>query len=285
MSWLFSRALVEAFSEDTCLVGAPSVPSNENPTPLLFLPLDKMTDFSRLSRFGMTFAPLTENRGADVLTWFLEGFPARTSVPQARVLGSTASDPVCGSTWRELSVRYDPDTSSWKTARCSSSEDLPWSSVTLPKWGMTRSGALWAQQTLARPINATGSGLWPTPTVFGNNNRPGASKKAGWGLAVAARMWPTPNAGSPNWGGTMREWGGSKNWVRREMPELAAGPLNPVWVEWLMGWPQGWTDLEPLAMDRFQEWHKQHSESCPIAANDNYEDDADWNTWRAFILS
>ena len=24
------------------------------------------------------------------------------------------------------------------------------------------------------------------------------------------------------------------------------GVLNPVWVEWLMGWPLGWTDLKPL---------------------------------------
>lgn len=36
--------------------------------------------------------------------------------------------------------------------------------------------------------------LWPTPTVTGNNNRPGASKKSGTGLATAVRMWPTPTA-------------------------------------------------------------------------------------------
>jgi DNA (cytosine-5)-methyltransferase 1 len=70
------------------------------------------------------------------------------------------------------------------------------------------------------------------------------------GLASAVRLWPTPNAGSPNWGGTIQEWGGSKNWVRKEMPELAGGALNPMWVEWLMGWPLGWTDLNPLEMDK-----------------------------------
>ena len=26
------------------------------------------------------------------------------------------------------------------------------------------------------------------------------------------------------------------------------------WVEWLMGWPLGWTDLRPLATDRFRQW-------------------------------
>jgi len=34
------------------------------------------------------------------------------------------------------------------------------------------------------------------------------------------------------------------------MPELAGGALNPMWVEWLMGWPLGWTDLKPLEMDK-----------------------------------
>ena len=44
----------------------------------------------------------------------------------------------------------------------------------------------------------------------------------------------------------------------RHMPH---GQLNPPWVEWLMGWPIGWTDLKPLAMDKFQEWQQQHSPS------------------------
>jgi hypothetical protein len=38
------------------------------------------------------------------------------------------------------------------------------------------------------------------------------------------------------------------------------GQLNPEWVEWLMGWPAGWTELKPLAMDKFREWQQQHSE-------------------------
>ncbi|MNP65584.1 hypothetical protein D3C76_1611870 [compost metagenome] len=42
---------------------------------------------------------------------------------------------------------------------------------------------------------------------------------------------------------------------------LDGGQLNPEWVEWLMGWPIGWTDLRPLAMDRFHLWQQQHS-SC-----------------------
>jgi hypothetical protein len=36
----------------------------------------------------------------------------------------------------------------------------------------------------------------------------------------------------------------------RPLSEQIGGSLNPTWVEWLMGWPLGWTDLKPLATDR-----------------------------------
>ena len=35
--------------------------------------------------------------------------------------------------------------------------------------------------------------------------------------------------------------------------------LNPSFVELVMMWPVGWTDLKPLAMAKFQEWQQQHS--------------------------
>lgn len=48
---------------------------------------------------------------------------------------------------------------------------------------------------------------------------------------------------------------------RRESPELAdvSGQLNPEWVEWLMGFPAGWSELEPSAMQLFRSRHTQSS--------------------------
>jgi hypothetical protein len=43
--------------------------------------------------------------------------------------------------------------------------------------------------------------------------------------------------------------------------EWAGGTLNPNWVEWLMGWPIGWTDLKPLEMGKFQRWLDLHGMS------------------------
>jgi len=36
------------------------------------------------------------------------------------------------------------------------------------------------------------------------------------------------------------------------------GKLNPLWVEWLMGYPIGWTDLSDAVMD------KSHSAQQPL---------------------
>lgn len=266
MSWLFSRALAVEFLGVTSLDGEPSAPSSGNPTQLAFLSHGKTTAFSRLSRFGMTCKPLTENRGEELLTSYRAAFPARTFPSQEKAQDSMESEAACGSTWRGWLAKYDPDTSSWKTAQCSFIEDSTESLETWPRSGMTRNGLLWELPTLERRTSATGSGLWPTPTVCGNYNRKGASKTSGDGLATAVmkRMWPTPNAGSSRWGGSMQEWGGSKNWVRKELPEMATGPLNPMWVEWLMGFPLGWTDLKPLETARFPCVLPQHSNCLPL---------------------
>jgi hypothetical protein len=88
---------------------------------------------------------------------------------------------------------------------------------------------------------------WPTPTVCGNYNRKGASATSGDGLATAVLKVATPTA---------RDWPSGKasqathDKNSRPLSEQIGGSLNPTWVEWLMGWPLGWTDLKPLATDK-----------------------------------
>ena len=40
-------------------------------------------------------------------------------------------------------------------------------------------------------------------------------------------------------------------------PQTKSARLNPNWVEWLMGCPIGYTDLKPLATDKFRSWRQQ----------------------------
>jgi len=158
MSWHYSRALVEAYSAANSSAGLLSAPSSGSLTPLLYCAPDRMKAFSRLSRFGMMFAPLTDALGEAVLTWFLAGFPVRTSAQQEKEQESTESAAECGEKWPVSFARFDPVSASWKTAQCSFQEDSEQFSVTWPRWGMTVNGECLELQRLVLPIKENASG-------------------------------------------------------------------------------------------------------------------------------
>jgi hypothetical protein len=288
MSWLFSQALAEEYSEGTSLAGEQFAQLNVMPTQHKFWRNDKTMEFSNLSRFGLTLRLLTESHGAELLTSFLVGFHAKTYPLLGKVPGLKESVAACGRKWRGSFARYDQDLCSWKTAQLSLLGDSELFSEIWPRWGSMRSGESYLRQTSERLISEKESGfspdgitsfhtpnckgldggsnsraalkkkaeqIWPTPTVCGNYNRKGASKTSGDGLATAVKKWPTPTAHNAKETNAPSE-------ANRNTPTLAAqvgGQLNPDWVEWLMGWPIGLTDLKPLAMDKFREWQQQHS--------------------------
>ena len=315
MAWLISRALMldyensrcslalaAGYSADCCSDGEPSAPLNPTPTPRAYCSPGKTTEYSRLSRFGMTCAVLTDDRGEDLLTWFRVASRARTSALQERAQESTASAADCGGRWRASLARFDPGTRSWRTVQPSLLGDSDECSVIWPRSGMTAAGRCWELPTLAHRTAANDAGLWPTPnvpnggrscahvtdwrgtdgrtayhngkkvqvglehaakhwptpTVSGNHNRKGLSKSSGDGLSTAVKTWPTPTVND------------SKNCTlppsqtkRDNIPgallrdgENAGGALNPTWVEWLMGWPMGWTSLEPMPNEHAEFWKK-----------------------------
>jgi hypothetical protein len=308
MSWLFSRVLVEEYLEESSLDGEPSAQSSGSLTQQAYCAPDKMTAFSRPSRFGMTFAHLTADRGEELLTLYLAAFHARTYQPQDEEWASKESEAECGEKWRASFTKFDPDSCSWKTAQCSLLGGLDEFSQTWPQWGLMRDGECWEQRTLAQTTKETEFGFWPTPRVLeidesygGYINRmmrSGNPKNIGktrpQNLTMAVKMWPTPtchmaketnapsehNRNTPtltaqvNWPTprTKGMCGGSGSWdllnkntTKEEARQMGAGnggKLNPMWVEWLMGWPLGWTDLKPLAMDKFPCVQQQPGESC-----------------------
>jgi hypothetical protein len=221
---------------------------------------------------------------------YLAAFPARTSQLPEKVSESTESAAECGNTWRGWLAKYDPDTSSWRTAQCSLLEDSTECLQTLPRSGMTRGGLLWELPMLERRTNETGSGLleklptpqasdyitkrtssswkakggvnfclsnpdiqakWPTPTssVGGaNHNSPSvvSGKRFAMNLAGAVQSFPTPTRRDYKSGTGAQDRPGHSP----PLSNVIGGTLNPTWVEWLMGWPLGWTDLKPLEMDK-----------------------------------
>jgi len=237
MSWLFSRALVEAYSEENSLAGEPFVPLNGNPIPQAYCAPDRMTKFSRLSRFGMTYAPLTESRGEELCKLYREDFLARTSVLPDTAQVSPAADQDSGLKWQGLLGKYDHATRLWKTAQCSLLADLEQSLEIWPRWGLMRSGVSYQQQTLVHHTSESESGLWGTPTTS-QDYKP------------VRKLLPSEADVTH---GTILV--GS---IGKEHPHLIGKYLKPLVTEWLMGWPLEWTDLKPLETDKFQEWQQQH---------------------------
>jgi hypothetical protein len=186
------------------------------------------------------------------LTLFAEAFPA-SRTPWLADVPAPQTSATSGPSLSDSFASVDPDGSWRKTWQGYSQVTLDGSlarfSETWPRAGMTRSGRAYRLQPLVRPTDETecGSSLIPTATTQDHfSARVTANRKKEWvshpgtTLLDYARLWPTPNAGGEKWGGTLQEWGGSQSWVR-DYPDLASGQLNPTWVEWLMGYPLGWT--------------------------------------------
>lgn len=109
----------------------------------------------------------TESRGAELLTWFAEASRAKTyqSLETAQELTESAAE--CGDIWPGSLAKYDPSTSSWKTAQHSLLGGLDEFSETWPRWGLMRNGACLELPTSERPTSGSASGYWPTPNCVG----------------------------------------------------------------------------------------------------------------------
>jgi len=220
MSWHYSRVLVEGYLAATSLDGGRYVPSKTNPTPSLYSSNAKMMAFCHRSQSGMTCEPLMENRGGGVLTWYREGFPARTypTADDAKELTEASRD--SGRKWPASFAKYNRTTLSWRTPQRSLLEDSDEFSVIWPRWGMMLGGACFPLPMLEHNTSVTECGSLPTPCCYGN--------------------------------------GGSGNTRKWDLLGVKRTKLNPSHQEWLMMWPIGWGDLTPLAMDRFHRWCDLH---------------------------
>ena len=299
MSWHFLPELAAEYLADICLDGDASAQSSTTSTQEMYCSQDNEIDICQSSQSGTTCEPSTDDRGMEWLTLYQAAFRAKTLAPQERAQASKEHAQDSGRKWLELSVKYDRNTHSWRTHRCLFDEGLQQSSVILPKWGMMRRGVLFRLRTAEHLISAKEYGLsvgtptasmrvrsdsfqegrlptpaemaqqiwWPTPDANCENRgtskdptaktRPSGAQKQ-LSLNDAVKMYSTPTA---------RDWkdnGKSPAELARNSETLASqagGKLNPMWVEWLMGWPIGWTDLDVSGMDKFQLWQQQHGVS------------------------
>jgi hypothetical protein len=128
---------------------------------------------------------------------------------------------------------------------------------------MTRNGVAYELPMLALPTKEIDGGAFATPNTMDSLppksekalhremtiSRPGRSKPANLRDQVSnMQNWPSPRASEYKDTGPV----GSKSYkhmldrfylcATAKDPEQPLGMLNPVWVEWLMGWPLAWTE-------------------------------------------
>ncbi len=182
---------------------------------------------------------------------------ARTSLRRAHAKGSQANAPGSGLSSSASSPSVSRRGSSSRTARTFELAALLESSKDLPRSGLMRRGIVSAVPTSRPPTSGSASGWLPT-TITGNDLSPTMQKwPAHRRLAMLMDklredgILPTPTARLYGY-----NQGGAKGRVGKKRPsiETLCGGLSLSLREWMMGWPIGWTELQPLEMDRFQQW-------------------------------
>ena len=296
MSWLYLPGQVVDYLEANSSDSEPSAMWNIIPTASRSLKLAFTMGIWTTPRFGMMCEPSMASRGVE---WWMSLLRDSHVSPSAWQGGSAEKkmNAMDGPIPQESLAKLDPDSFSWKTSQLSLlTHTLEPYSETWPRAGIVCDGIVYQLPPLAPLIKEIGFGYWPTPTTIPEAPNKGSNKINGpknlgqvakeiWPtpnasehiadrytikttmkhfqegrqihLAQAVKLWPTPQA---------RDWKDGSNpkpHGRHSEPlgVQVGGSLNPAWVEWIMGWPIGWTDLKPLGMDKYQEWRQQHGGS------------------------
>lgn len=168
----------------------------------------KMSEKSRENRSAPSTSSVADFRvRTSALPETASGWPANAADSGANIIGSFAS--------------YDRASSSWKTYQLCFFEGLETFSETWPRAGTIVNGIAFPQPPLVPLTSVTGYGLLPT---LGKNEPKGAGRQR--------------YRGSPEFRGAKMSEG------------LRSGPDDPIYLhpdfaEEVMGFPPGWTVLEP----------------------------------------
>lgn len=217
-------------SEPTSSVGNPSGMSSSTTTASKSSPQESVTDTSQKPRSLETsvssWSPVKLESTEDLRMWLRRGSPASPSAKRERDKEQKTSA-TCGRKPQQSSLQYDPKESSLRT-RLESKVTCQWCAMTSEEWVTAYLAApLLPPPAWAQDISVAESGYLPTPTAQSyGNNRGGSAGRVGK--------------------------------VRPSLSALLGGPANPDWLEWLAGFPIGWTALAPLETAKFQQWQQAH---------------------------
>ena len=234
-------------------IAEPSSPSTGQASPAT-----RTSEPSQPLLFPETELPLTSSAA---------GSRARISRSLENELALKVRDLAAGQRLPVSLASFDPDTSSWRPCQACLVSGWERFSEAFPRSGTMRRGTVYqlapsapltdeiafgllptpeASNTKAIAMRSGGreprNFLLPTPTAKANMLAPSMQK---W--KAHRNLWPTPTAVTDTGGAAMCKWGGSGARAKlRKMvtPQELNGSLNPTWVEWLQGFPLGWTEVE-----------------------------------------
>ena len=161
---------------------------------------------------------------------------ARIFQPRGDAPVLTETTPGSGQSTLDLLANYDLNTRSWKTSQLSLFGGLAEFSETWPRSGMLVNGTAYRQADLVPIIDATASGLLPTPMASEGGGGAHTLRHAidGTFHMTLFRHVAIEHLGRDSLSGQ----------IDFESYDQITGRLNPEWIEWLMGYPLGWTAIE-----------------------------------------
>lgn len=255
MSYTYLLAAGEESSAENFSDMNLSVPWKSNHTAAPSCCNGNATESCRTFQSGMMSEPSMAVRGEESPMSSVADSRAKTYPPQIQTeTDSKANGLDSGEKWHGSFAKFDHTTSSWRTHQCSLFGGWEAYSETWPQWGIMRRGACWAVNPSGRHSSEKESGYWPAMTCNGWRSE-GSIKQLR--LLVETGVTTEAEAQAMSGGSLRPERMEAWSWPHQD---AATGRMNPAWGEWLMGWPNGWTDKTPLETDKFRLWLQKHGE-------------------------
>jgi hypothetical protein len=219
------------YSERTYLDSDPLVTSSGTTIASESLPQESETESCPKPQSSLTcvssYSPVQPSSTEELRTWLLRASPANRFPLQESEPEQTTNE-TCGPQPSMSFAVYDQDTHCWRTCRVSFLPDTSeLFSETWPKAGLMRDGMCYRQRRLLTKKMAHGCGSWFRPVA---RDWKGYTNRAGESICNQLKTLFSDTSGKP----------------------------HPEFIEEVMGWPIGWSALEPLEMGRFRQWCEQH---------------------------
>jgi len=248
-AWRWSRGLDQSFT------------ANETDTLSTSFCHECGTTLSQSLQYGMTCGHYSRFILTGLSTSYSGVSRAKTSVLQGLEKAWKASEAVYSSRLSGSSKKLSQLSYFLKMSLQSGQEDLLVFAMNWPASGMIYGGQLSAPQALELRTSETDGSYLPTPTAqtYGTQTNPNAKPRPSLETMARKNLWPTPCA---------RDWkdnGKSPSELNRNtttLATIAGGQLNPQFVEWLMGYQIGWTELSALGTQWFRSKRVKRLEDC-----------------------